>query len=93
MNAARAVLGTVALVGAVLGILLDLTSLVLALRRNKSGRGPSGVAGAAWALYFAYAVSRHNLPLLAALTVFHAACHWLIPALHRRWLGGGAGPE
>lgn len=93
MITARAIVATAALVGAVLGVLLDLTSLVLALRRNKTGRGPSGVAGASWMLYLAYAMSRQNLALLAALTAFHALCHWLIPGLHRRWLGGGAGPE
>lgn len=93
MSAARAILGTAALAGAALGVLLDLWSLVLALRRNKAGAGPSGVAGASWMLYLVLAIARQDLVLLAALTAFHAACHFLIPALHRRWLGGGAGPR
>ena len=93
MNAAGSILGTAALAGAALGVLLDLYSLVLWLRRNKTGHGQSGVAGASWILYFAFAMSRQSLATLAALTLLHASCHWLIPALHRRWIGGDAKPR
>lgn len=87
MNAARSVLNALALAGAALGVALDLWSLAMWLRRNKTGTGASGVSGASWVLYFAFAVSRHSL-VLAALTAFHAACQWVIPGLHRRWLSG-----
>lgn len=93
MTSLKSILGTAALAGAALGVLLDLYSLVLWLRRNKTGHGRSGVSGASWILYFAFAMSRKSLATLAALTLFHAACHWLIPALHRRWIGGGAEPR
>jgi hypothetical protein len=83
---AHALVDAAALVGAVLGVLLDATSLALALKRNAAGAGPSGVAGVSWMLYLVYAMSRRNLGLLVALTAFHAACHWLLPALHRRLL-------
>ncbi len=92
MNAAGSILGTAALVGAVLGVLLDLYSLALWLRRNKTEQGRSGVSGASWILYFAYAMSQKSLATLAVLTLFHASCHWLIPALHRRWIGGESEP-
>ncbi|MDE2140870.1 MAG: hypothetical protein KGJ84_00490 [Elusimicrobia bacterium] len=92
MNAARSLIGGAALVGAVLGIALDLASLVFWLRRNKDGRSRSGVSGASWILYLAYAMFRRSLPLLAGLTLFHASCHWIIPALHRWVLDDGADP-
>lgn len=88
MNAARSILDALALAGAALGVVIDLWSLAMWLRRNKTGTGASGVSGASWVLYFAFAVSRRSIALLAALTVFHAACHWVIPGLHRRWLSG-----
>jgi len=91
MNTARMILETAALVGAALGVALDLWSLAMWLKRNKTGAGPSGVSGAAWALYFAYAVSRRSFAILAALTAFHVACHWLIPGLHRRLCSGTRG--
>lgn len=88
MNAARAILGAAALAGAALGAALDLWSLAMWLKRNNSGTGTSGVGGAAWLLYFAYAVSRRSVAILGALTAFHFACQWLIPALHRRFCAG-----
>ncbi|MFI5345942.1 MAG: hypothetical protein ACHQ51_06165 [Elusimicrobiota bacterium] len=93
MNAARTIIGGAALAGAILGIALDLVSLVFWLRRNKSGGGRSGVSGASWILYVAYAMFRQSLPLLAGLTFFHVACHWLIPELHRRLVGGAHEPR
>jgi hypothetical protein len=89
VSAATTIVGTAALVGAILGVLLDLASLVLWLRRGKTGHGPSGIAGVSWILYLAFAMSRHSLALLGGLTALHLSCHFLIPILHQRWFGGG----
>lgn len=86
MESLQTIIHILALVGAVLGIALDLWSLVAWLRRNIRGSGPSGVSGVAWVLYFAFAVSRHSALVLAVLTLFHVACQWIIPVLHRRLL-------
>lgn len=69
---------------AVGGVLLDLYSLALALRRNREGHGRSGVAGASWFAYLGFCMTRQQPLWLAGLTLFHASCHFIIPLIHKR---------
>lgn len=68
----------------VAGLLLDLYSVVLYIRRNRDGHGRSGVAGASWFLYLTYCMARQQLALLAILTIFHVLCHFVIPLAHKQ---------
>jgi hypothetical protein len=74
-----------------IGLSLDLLSLHLELGYNKRGYGPSGVPVVSWLLYFLAVLMipwslGARMLFLALLTIFHVACHYLIPEAHKRWL-------
>jgi len=78
----------------------DLLTLFLLLRRVKRGRGPSGIPGVSWVIYFLWImvfrpllssppwspmVSLLNLRDLAAATLFHLACQCALPWAYAGW--------
>lgn len=76
------------------GVFLDLVSLFLALRKNRTiGPGPSGIPLLPWLAYVVFVLSLHTYLLAKAialmlLTLFHAAVHALIPFIDREWFNG-----
>ncbi|MDD5627786.1 MAG: hypothetical protein PHU21_01885 [Elusimicrobia bacterium] len=85
MNAVQKLLAVTMPIALGLGLLLYLWSLYAWLKRNRLGRGPSGIPAASWFLYLSYCVWRQSFLLLLGLTAFHASCQLLIPMLHRRF--------
>jgi hypothetical protein len=75
----------------------DLLSLVLEIRRNRTGHGSSGVrliaipvyALGVWLLPDQY-LSFHKGYVMLALLVFHLLCHWVVPLVHRMLTSSGS---
>ncbi len=80
----------------ILAILVDLLSLYLNLRKIKIGRGPSGIPGLSFLIYWGvftlgcvnilkheYRESVKYISIFTILFIFHISCHFIIPIIYR----------
>jgi hypothetical protein len=80
----------IAIISVLVGLALDLLSVVLVLRKNRRGRGPSGLPVIPIFFYCLPAFAGHPvlsgswLPDVGIFVIFHVILRYAIPAIDRK---------